>query len=136
MYALKNRVQLIGNLGQSPELRTTESGKSMSRFSIATNETYTNANGEKVVETQWHNVVAWGKLAEITTSYLSKGSEVVIEGKLVHRNYIDKEGIKRYVSEIQATEILFLNTQKQNINQPDEAVDDLQDVSDVDTSSN
>lgn len=134
MYALKNRVQLIGNLGQSPELRTTETGKSMSRFSIATNETYTNASGEKVVETQWHNVVAWGKLAEITSTYLNKGSEVVIEGKLVHRNYIDKEGVKRYVSEIQATEILFLNTQKQTVNQTD---DELQEVStDTDTSSN
>ncbi|RYD70204.1 MAG: single-stranded DNA-binding protein, partial [Sphingobacteriales bacterium] len=92
MYALKNKVQLIGNLGNAPEIRTLESGKKLARFSVATNETYVNAQGEKVKETQWHNLVAWGKVAEIVEKYLTKGSEVVIEGKLVNGHYTDKEG--------------------------------------------
>ncbi len=72
MYAIRNKVQLIGNLGQYPEIRTTESGKKLARFSIATNDTYRNASGTKVTETTWHNVVAWGKLAEIAEKYLTK----------------------------------------------------------------
>ena len=83
MYALKNKVQLIGNLGNNPEIRTTEGGKKMARFSVATNETYRTAKGEKVTETQWHNLIAWGKVADIAEQFLSKGSEVAIEGKLL-----------------------------------------------------
>ncbi|HEX6334571.1 MAG TPA: single-stranded DNA-binding protein, partial [Flavisolibacter sp.] len=101
MYALRNKVQLIGNLGHAPEIRTTENGKKLARFSVATNESYRNSNGEKVVETQWHNVVAWGKVAEIAEKYLNKGSEVALEGKLVSRSYNDKEGVKKYVTEVQ-----------------------------------
>ncbi len=95
MYALKNKVQLIGNLGNKPEIRTLDGGKKMARFSVATNETYRNAKGEKVTETQWHNLVAWGKVAEIAEKYLDKGSEVAIEGKLTNRSYNDKEGNKK-----------------------------------------
>src|SRR4249919_441869 len=108
MYALKNKVQLIGNLGNNPEVKTTETGKKLVRFSVATNENYRNANGEKVTETQWHNLVAWGKVADIAEKYLAKGTEVVIEGKLVHHNYTDKEGNKKYVTEVEVTELLLL----------------------------
>jgi single-strand DNA-binding protein len=108
MYALKNKVQLIGNLGNAPEVRNTESGKKLVRFSVATNEQYKNAKGERVTETQWHNLIAWGKVADIAEKYLVKGTEVAIEGKLVNRNYMDKEGTKKYITEIQVNELLML----------------------------
>ena len=108
MYALKNKVQLIGNLGNAPEVKTLESGKKMVRFSVATNESYRNAKGEKVTETQWHNLIAWGKVAEIVEKFLTKGKEVAIEGKLINRSYNDKEGNKKYVTEIQVNELLLL----------------------------
>ena len=108
MYALKNKVQLIGNLGNAPEVRNTESGKKIVRFSVATNEQYKNAKGERVTETQWHNLIAWGKVADIAEKYLVKGTEVAIEGKLVNRNYMDKEGNKKYITEIQVNELLML----------------------------
>lgn len=108
MFALKNRVQLIGNLGTKPEIKNTENGKKLAQFSLATNETYRNAKGEKVTETQWHRIVIWGKLAEIAEKYLDKGREVVIEGKLVSRSYSDKEGNKKYITEVQANELLML----------------------------
>ena len=108
MFALKNKVQLIGNLGNAPEVKTLESGKKMARFSVATNENYRNAKGEKVTETQWHNLVAWGKVAEIVEKFLTKGKEVAIEGKLISRSYNDKEGNKKYITEVQVTELLLL----------------------------
>ena len=110
MYALKNKVQLIGNLGNDPEIKTIESGKKLAKFRIATNEYYNNAKGEKVKETLWHNLVAWGKVAEIAEKYLNKGAEVVIEGKLINRTYNDKEGNKRYSSEVQVNEMLMLGS--------------------------
>ncbi len=110
MNALKNKVQLIGNLGNAPEVRNTESGKKLVRFSIATSETYRNAKGEKVKETQWHNVIAWGKVAEVAEKYLAKGSEVAIEGKLMNNNYTDKDGVKKYSTEIQVHELLLLGS--------------------------
>ena len=112
MYALKNKVQLIGNLGNNPEIRTIEGGKKMARFSVATNETYRTAKGEKVTETQWHNLIAWGKVADIAEQFLFKGSEVAIEGKLINRNYTDKDGNKRYVTEVQVHEVLMLGDKK------------------------
>jgi single-strand DNA-binding protein len=110
MYALRNRVQLIGNLGNAPEIRKTETGKKLVRFSVATNESYKNSNGDKVTETQWHSLVAWGKLADIAEKFLNKGTEVAIEGKLINRNYTDKEGIKKYITEIQVNELLLLGS--------------------------
>jgi single-strand DNA-binding protein len=110
MYALKNKVQLIGNLGNAPEVKTTESGKKLARFSVATNESYRNAKGEKVTETTWHNLVAWGKVAEIAEKYLTKGSEIAIEGKLINRSYADKDGNKKYISEVQVNELLMLGS--------------------------
>ena len=108
MYALRNKVQLIGNLGNAPEVKTLESGKKMARFSVATSESYRNAKGEKVTETQWHNLVAWGKVAEIVEKYLTKGKEVAIEGKLISRSYNDKDGNKKYITEVQVSELLML----------------------------
>ena len=110
MYALKNKVQLIGNLGNAPEVKTIESGKKLARFSVATNESYRNATGEKVTETTWHNLVAWGKVAEIAEKYLIKGSEVAIEGKLINRSYTDKDGNKKYITEVQVNELLMLGS--------------------------
>ena len=108
MNALKNKVQLIGNLGQDPEIINLESGKTLAKFSIATNESYKNAEGEKVTDTQWHNVVAWGKTADIVEKYLVKGKEVAIEGKLTTRTWDDKEGNKRYTTEVVCNELLML----------------------------
>ncbi len=113
MYALKNKVQLIGNLGNAPEIKNTESGKKLARFSIATNENYRNAKGEKVTETTWHSLVAWGKVADLAEKYLQKGTEIVIEGKLINRSYTDKDGIKKYISEVQVNELLLLNGKPQ-----------------------
>jgi len=110
MYALKNKVQLIGHLGNQPDVRTTENGKKLARFSVATNEVYRNAKGEKITETQWHNLIAWGKLADIAEKYMNKGSEVAIEGKLINRSYTDKEGNKKYITEVQVNEVLLLGT--------------------------
>lgn len=109
MYALKNKVQLIGNMGAKAEVRTTEKGKKVARFSMATSESYRNAGGEKVTETQWHQLVAWGKVAEIVEKYTDKGSELAIEGKLIHRSYEDKEGVKKYITEVQVNELLMLD---------------------------
>ncbi|MFN0081003.1 MAG: single-stranded DNA-binding protein [Ferruginibacter sp.] len=112
MYALKNKVQLIGNLGNAPEVKTTESGKKLARFSVATNESYRNAKGEKITETTWHNLVAWGKVAEIAEKYLNKGKEVAVEGKLINRNYTDKDGNKKYITEVEVNEILMFGGDK------------------------
>jgi single-strand DNA-binding protein len=109
MNNLKNKVQLIGNLGNAPEIKTLDGGNKLARLSLATNETYKNSKGEKVTETQWHNVIAWGKTAEIVEKYFTKGIEVMVEGKLINRNYTDKEGVKRYITEVQATELLILS---------------------------
>ena len=108
MNTLRNKVQLIGNLGNDPEIITLESGKKLAKLSIATNESYKNAEGEKVTDTQWHNVIAWNKTAEIIENYLQKGSEVAIEGKLTNRSYQDKEGVKKYITEIVCNELLML----------------------------
>ena len=109
MNALRNKVQLIGHLGMNPEVKTINNGNKFAKMSIATNESYKNAKGELVKETQWHNLVAFGKTAEIIEKYLKKGSEVAVEGKLVSRSYTDKEGTKRYITEIQVNEFLMLD---------------------------
>ena len=108
MNALRNKVQLIGNLGNDPEIVNLDGGSKLAKFSIATNETYKNAKGEKVTDTQWHNVVAWGKTAEIVENFLMKGNEVAVEGKLIHRSYETKDGEKRYITEIRCNELLML----------------------------
>ena len=108
MKSLKNRTQLIGRVGKDPEFRLLDSGKNVVNFSMATSDSYKNSTGEKTVDTQWHQIVAWGGLAEIADKYLNKGSEVAVQGKLIHRNYEGPDGKKRYISEIIADEILLL----------------------------
>ena len=108
MNAMKNKVQLIGNVGQEPEINTFDGGKKVANITLATNEYYTNDKGEKVEDTQWHRVSAWGKVADIIEKYVTKGKEIAIEGKLTHRSYDDKEGNKRYITEVIANDILLL----------------------------
>ena len=110
MSTLRNKVQLIGNLGNAPEIINLESGKKLAKFSLATNENYKNAQGEKQTETQWHNIVAWNKTAELIEKYVEKGREIAIEGKLTSRSYDDKDGNKRYVTEIIVSELLLLGS--------------------------
>ncbi|OAB28560.1 single-strand binding protein [Flavobacterium fryxellicola] len=105
---MKNKVQLIGRVGQDPEVKTLEGGKKLATVSIATNDVYYKENGDKVEQTEWHRVTAWGKTADIIEKYVSKGKEIGIEGKLTHRSYDDKNGEKRYVTEIVANEVLLL----------------------------
>jgi len=110
MYALKNKVQLIGRLGNAPETGTTEKGKKWATFSLATNESYRAANGEKITETYWHRLKAWGHAAELAEKLLTKGKEVAIEGKLTHRFYTDKAGVKRTITEVLVNDILLLGS--------------------------
>jgi single-strand DNA-binding protein len=109
MNSIRNKVQLIGNLGQDPEIKKFENGRAMARFSLATKESYRDSEGKKVTETQWHNLVAWGPLATTIEKYLNKGSEVAVEGKLTHRTYEDKDGKKRYFTEVVLTDMLMLH---------------------------
>jgi single-strand DNA-binding protein len=108
MSTLRNQVQLIGHVGQDPEIKSFEGNKKLANLTIATNETYKNEKGEKVEETQWHRVSAWGKTAEIIEKYVTKGKEIAIDGKLTHRSYDDKNGDKKYITEIVASEVLLL----------------------------
>lgn len=108
MSTLRNTVQLIGHVGNEPEIVNLESGKKLAKFSVATNESYKNAKGEKVTDTQWHNIVAWGKTAELVENYVPKGKEVGIEGKLTSRSYEDKDGVKKYITEVVCHELLLL----------------------------
>ncbi len=107
MKNLRNSVQLIGRLGKDPEVKTLDNGNTVATFSMATSDYYKNAQGEKVEDTQWHNIVAWGKKAELVSEYLKKGNEVAIEGKLIHRNYETSNGDKRYVTEINMNEMVM-----------------------------
>jgi single-strand DNA-binding protein len=112
MNTLKNKVQLIGNLGFDPEVREIASGRKVARLSIATHETYKNAKGESVTDTQWHTVVAWGQTAEQCERLLRKGMPVMLEGRLVHRSYEGKDGNKRYVTEVVMNGFNLLPKQK------------------------
>jgi len=114
MNSIRNQVQLIGHLGQDAELIKFENGSTKVNASIATKESYKNKKGEKVEETQWHNLVGWGKTAEIMGTYFKKGKQVAISGKLCHRTYEDKNGNTRNVSEIQVNEFTFLDKRKVN----------------------
>ncbi len=105
-----NKVQLIGHLGGDPELKYTDSNVPVTNFTLATNESYKDANGNMVERTEWHRIVAWRKLAEVLHEYLKKGSKVYIEGKLQTRSWDDKDGNKRYTTEIVANEFMFLDS--------------------------
>ncbi|MDH4404160.1 MAG: single-stranded DNA-binding protein [Flavobacterium sp.] len=108
MSTLRNKVQLIGHVGNDPEIKTFDGGKKLAKLNVATNESYKNDKGEKVEETQWHSLIAWGKTADIIEKYVVKGKEIAIEGKLTHRSYEDKNGEKRYVTEVVIDELLLL----------------------------
>ena len=112
MKNLRNSVQLIGRLGNDPEVKKLTSGKSLAKFSIATTDSYRNAEGEKIEDTQWHNIIAWGRQAEIAGEYLKKGQEIAIEGKLIHKSYETTSGEKRYFSEINLNELLMIGSKK------------------------
>lgn len=109
MNAMKNRVQLIGNVGNDPEIKTLENGKKLAHLTIATNDFYKNEKGERVEQTEWHRVTAWGKVAEIIEKFVVKGKEVAVDGKLTHRSYDDKNGEKKYITEVVVNEILLLS---------------------------
>jgi single-strand DNA-binding protein len=106
---LKNSVTLIGHLGRDPEFIKLESGRMLSKFSIATNESYRNQNGDRITHTEWHNCIAWGPKAEVINNLFRKGKQVALRGKLIHRSYDDKDGIRRYVSEVQIEEFEILS---------------------------
>jgi len=108
MNNLRNKVSLIGNLGTDPEVKVFDSGKKKVRMSLATSDNYRNNNGEKVEQTQWHNLILWGKVAEVAEKYLQKGSELAVEGKLTYRSYDDKNGEKKYITEIIVNELIML----------------------------
>lgn len=108
MNTLKNKVQLIGNLGFDPEVREIAKGRKVARISVATNDRFKNAEGEKVTNTQWHTVVAWGRTAEMVERLLRKGTQIALEGKLVHRSYEGRDGQKRYVTEIVLSDFQLL----------------------------
>jgi len=108
MNTLRNKVQLIGNLGQTPEIITFENGSKLAKVRLATNEIYKNQEGEKVENVHWHNAIAWGKQADIIEKFVTKGQEIAVEGKLITRSYETKEGDKRTKTEVQISEILLL----------------------------
>ena len=110
MNALRNKVQLIGRLGQDPEIKTLENGKKVVHFNLATNESYKNSEGAKIDETTWHSFVAWNGLAEIASKYLTRGKEVCIEGRISYHSYTDKNGIQRNVTEIVASDMVMLGS--------------------------
>ena len=103
-----NKVILLGNLGKDPEVRRLDDGRGVANFSLATSETYKNKSGEKITNTEWHNIVLWSPLADIAENYLKKGSQVYIEGKISNRSYEDKDGVKKYISEVVGREITLL----------------------------
>lgn len=119
-----NKVILLGNLGKDPEVKKLETGKSVANFSLATSEVYKNKEGEKVTKTEWHNIVLWSPLAEIAESYLKKGSQLYLEGKISNRSYEDKEGVKKYISEVVGREITLLGKPNSNNSTEEVSPDD------------
>lgn len=108
MNSLRNKVQLIGNLGADPEVKVFDSGQKKVRLTLATSENYKSTNGEKVAETQWHNLILWGKQADVAEKYLHKGSELAVEGRIIYRSYEDKGGEKKSITEILVNELVML----------------------------
>jgi len=108
MSSLANKVTLIGNLGMDPESKTTETGKKVTHFTLATNDSYKGADGQRVKETTWHNIVAWNGLADIAGKYLKKGKEVAVEGRIVYKSYEDKKGVTKYITEIVLNDLQLL----------------------------
>jgi single-strand DNA-binding protein len=115
MKTLRNHVQLIGFLGQNPEIIEFENGGKLAKCSLATNDYYKNAQGERVEETQWHQVVAWGTAAEIMEKFVKKGQEIAVSGKLTHRSYEASEGDIRYITEVKVSEVLLLSKKQVSV---------------------
>lgn len=113
MSNLKNKVQLIGNLGMDPEVKMLDSGRKVAKLRIATNEVYNNKKGERVTETEWHTVKAWGNVAELAEQLLQKGHEVMIDGKLTYSEYTGSDGVKRRIAEVEANSFLLLDKKRQ-----------------------
>jgi len=109
MNTLKNKVQLIGRLGQDPEIVNFGDGKKMAKFSLATDDSYKDKNGQKVERAYWHNIVVKGGLVKVVENYITKGQEIAVEGKLTNRSWEDKDGNKRYMTEIVCNELLMLS---------------------------
>lgn len=109
MNSLKNKIQLIGHLGALPVIKEFGENKKLASFSLATKETYYNKEGERISDTQWHNLVCWNKTADIVEKYLDKGSEIAIEGKLTYDQWVDKEGKKRVTPKIVVSELLMMS---------------------------
>ena len=110
-----NKVILVGNLGKDPEVRHLDNGRAVANFSMATSETYKNRQGERVTNTEWHNIVLWTPLAEIAEKFLKKGNQVYIEGKLTTRSWDDQEGNKRYTTEVVGREMTLLGSRDDNM---------------------
>ncbi len=110
MNALRNKVQLIGHVGNTPEIKTLDNGNKFAKFSLATNEYYKDSKGEKQTKTEWHNLVAWGKITDVIEKFVEKGKEIAVDGKLSTRNYDDKDGNKRYFTEVIINEVLLLGS--------------------------
>lgn len=108
-----NKAILVGNVGKDPEIRHLEGGTSVARFTLATSETYKNKNGELVTNTEWHNIVAWRQLADLAEKYIRKGRQLYVEGKITNRQFDDKDGNKRYISEIVADNIRLLGKKEE-----------------------
>jgi single-strand DNA-binding protein len=113
-----NKVILVGNVGKDPEVKYLDNGVAVCNFSLATSETYSNKNGEKVTQTEWHNIVLWRKLAEIAETYVKKGMQIYIEGQIRTRNWEDKDGVKRYTTEIFGTSMQMLGRKAEGGNEP------------------
>lgn len=112
MSNLRNSVRLMGNVGNEPEIKSFDGNKKLAKFSLATNESYKNDKGEKVTDTQWHNIVVWGSNATFVEKYVKKGYEIALEGKITYNSYTDKEGVKRYGTDIVVSEIIIVSGDK------------------------
>lgn len=112
MNSIRNKVTLIGRLGKEPEIRTLDGNRKFARFTLATSDDYVNKDGEKVKETQWHNIVVWGGLSEVCEKYLTKGKEIALEGKITYRIWDDKQGVKHYMTEINVSDLLMIGEPK------------------------
>lgn len=126
-----NKVILLGNLGKDPEVRHLENDRMRASFTLATNDTYKNKEGERVITTEWHNVILWTPLAKIAAQYLEKGKQVYIEGKLTHRSYVDKEGQTKYVTEIIGQHLVLLGSRQSSVSD----TTDTQDTNEPDTAA-
>ncbi len=117
-----NKVMLLGHLGKDPDLKYTSNGNAVTKFSLATSESWKDASGNQVERTEWHNIVIWGKLAEISNQYLKKGSKAYFEGRITTRSYEDKEGVKKYITEVVATDMIMLDRKEAGPSSDSEAI--------------